>query len=128
MTGRAWKPARARRAWTPVAALGRVLALLVLLEVGGLVHAVMDVVTAVANIQHDEERCPPNGPCDDCPAGCPNCHCPNALGAVLPASAPAALVDLTAAVAARPLLDRGRAPEGPDLPSLYRPPRSTARS
>ena len=98
------------------------------LQLGGLVHDVTDVVAAIADIQHDEERCPLDGPCDDCPAGCPNCHCPNALGAFVPASSSAALVDPTTVDTALPLLDRGRAPEGPVLPSIYRPPRGSTRS
>lgn len=128
MTAGHRKPSRARRAWTLLIVLGRVLTLLFSLELGGLVHDVTDVVAAVADVQRDEERCPLDGPCDDCPAGCPNCHCPNALGALVPATAPPAAVDRTESISAAPLLDGGRTPEGPDLPSIYRPPRGLARS
>jgi hypothetical protein len=107
---------------------GRVVALVFSLQFGGLVHGVTDLVAAVADLQHEEERCPLDGPCDDCPAGCPNCHCPNALGALVPAPSLATVLDADATPPEAPLLDRGRAPEGPERPSIYRPPRYLARS
>jgi hypothetical protein len=77
--------------------------------------------------EHGEEEdhgapCENDRPCDDCPTGCPNCHCPTALRSlaarpsfdVAPAQ-PAGDIGL--------IVRRRNAPSGPDLPSLYRPPR-----
>jgi hypothetical protein len=98
------------------------------LQLGGLIHDTSDIVAAVAELRHEQEQCPFDGPCDDCPAGCPNCHCPNALGALVPASSLVTVLDADATPPEPPRLDRGRAPEGPARPSIYRPPRSLARS
>lgn len=128
MTAEFNKPARRRRAPALLLVVVRLVALLLSVGLGGIAHDVTDLVAAVADVRHEEEQCPLDGPCNDCPAGCPNCHCPNALGAVAPAASPAALIDPTAALAAAPRLTRGRAFDGPDLPSIYRPPRGAARS
>ena len=97
------------------------------LQVGGVVHASADALAAAGVIDEEHEQCPPDGACDDCLLGCPNCHCAAGLRTVIP----------DAALALEPV-DGGpslalRATEGPNasldptLDSIYRPPRTPAR-
>jgi hypothetical protein len=94
------------------------------LQVGGVVHASADALAAAGILDEEHEQCPPDGACDDCLLGCPNCHCGAGLRTVL------AEVALTLEPAHRePDLTRGptegsNAPLGPTLDSVYRPPRT----
>jgi len=98
------------------------LTVLLAMQFGGLIHGVSDVVAAVvtsAEVEH--EHCPPDRPCEDCPAGCPNCHC-GVLGSLVPES-PLPLLARLPSDSRPPRLEGARAPTGPVLPSLFRPPR-----
>lgn len=113
---------RPRSAWLLLVAFLRVLTLLFAMQFSGLIHGVSDFVGAVAaEGGHEHEQCPPDRPCEDCPPGCPNCHC-GVLGSVLPESPLALLLSLP--TDSRPSrVDARDAPAGPELPSLFRPPR-----
>jgi hypothetical protein len=93
-------------------------------QLGGMIHGAADVLVAVGVLCGEHEQCPPDGACDDCLAGCPNCHCAATLRTVAPRSD----LGLELAHAARHRAPRVRdawsAPRGPILPSVYRPPRS----
>lgn len=105
----------------------RVLAVVLGLQVSGAGHAAADLV-ASSHAAGEQEHCPPDGPCDDCPSGCPNCHCPNFMRSVAaPASDAFAARVLPALVSERLLYD-ARAPGDPALPSLFRPPRPLERA
>ena len=107
--------------------LGALRALLVVfaLQFSGAIHDISDFVETLtaAPDQVEHEQCPVNGPCDDCPPGCPNCHCA-ALGSVAPATAPAILPQQVLASALPASLGETQAPRGPDLPGLFRPPQA----
>jgi len=111
------------RAWTPLLVFTRVFALVLGLQFTGAAHLAVDVVSLVVDghAEH-EEQCPADRPCDDCPPGCPNCHCPNTLRSVPPESSTLSALPL-AAPDRMTLRDDSTAPSGPDLPSLFRPPR-----
>jgi hypothetical protein len=105
----------------------RVLTVAIGIQLSGAGHAVADALTALsAHVGEHEDPCPPNGPCDDCPVGCPNCHCPNAFRSGLPLSEarltepflPALLVSWFEAPA----------PKNPDPSLPFRPPRTDLRS
>ncbi len=97
------------------------------LQLGGVVHAAADALAAAGVIDDQHEQCPPDGSCDDCLLGCPNCHCGAALRTVVP----------DADVALEPAHGEPglalRATEGstfslgPTLDSIYRPPRTPVR-
>jgi hypothetical protein len=78
-------------------------------------------------LEGEHEACPADGACDDCLAGCPNCHC----GAALRTVAPGAGWSLAPAHAEPGLAsfanDPSSAPLGPILPCVYRPPRGLTR-
>lgn len=127
---RGWfnKRRRMGRTFAVLAALLRVVTVLFALQFSGALHDVSDLVAAVAGLEHVDDQCPVDRPCHDCPAGCPNCHCPNLAGSLV---APAGVAEVRAPTAESTLpraLDGRTAPRGPDLPSIYRPPRTLARS
>ena len=104
--------------------LGRVLALVLGLELAGVAHLADDLVSVVVSgvVPHDEQ-CPADRPCDDCPPGCPNCHCQNGLPSLVPRLGSPMV--LTLPVVAIVAFEAGaRGPLGPELSSLFRPPRA----
>ena len=101
----------------------RVLVLVLGLQVSGVAHAAEDALSLVVAEQVEHEECPADGPCNDCPPGCAQCHCPNALRSVAPpASLPFVLVLATSKTTARGA--KPGAPASPDLPGLFRPPQT----
>lgn len=115
-----------RPALALVTVLVRALTVLLALQFCGAIHDFSDAVASVvaADDAQQHEECPPDGPCDDCPPGCPNCHCA-ALGTLIPGSR----VEVTPALleAALPAcLERTQVVTGPDRPALFRPPRAFA--
>lgn len=94
------------------------------LQLSGAIHDISDFVEAVGAVpdKAEHEQCPIDGPCNDCPPGCPNCHCAAALGSVAPA-APTVILPLVLASALPASLAETQAPRGPDLPGLFRPPK-----
>jgi len=104
----------------------RAVLLALALQVGGVIHGAADLLGAVGVLAGEHEQCPPDGACDDCLAGCPNCHCAAALRTVAPAGGwslePARREPgLTLCVN-----EGSSAPLGPTLDSVYRPPRVSA--
>jgi hypothetical protein len=121
---RATRGAKALRAG--VAVLLQVLAAVVGLQMGGVIHAANDVVSiCIAGGEHDD-GCPLDGPCDDCPAECPSCHCSNGFR-TLAVPPPEIQLSLLAEAPMTVEWVDAREPAPPDLPSVYRPPRD-ARS
>ena len=113
---------RAFFAWLVRAAL-----LLLALQLGGVIHTAADALGAVGVLAAEHEQCPADGACDDCLAGCPNCHCAGALRTVVPESGLVLELDHGGADVALRSTGGAPAPLGPTLPSLYRPPRGFAR-
>ncbi|MFZ5894663.1 MAG: hypothetical protein ACOY0T_26610 [Myxococcota bacterium] len=107
-------------------ALFRALAVLLALQLGGIPHGTVDVLSAVMGVEEEHEQCPDDGSCNDCPAGCPNCHCSNSLRVAVP-QAPASplVVSVSLPPPAWATADED-CRSGPELPSLYRPPRTAA--
>jgi len=103
--------------------LVRVLALVLGVQLSGASHVAADVMSLVTGTAQHDEQCPLNGPCDDCPSGCPNCHCPNALGSVAPLSGLPVVAALPSVVVATFWIEN-QAPSGPELPLPFRPPRT----
>jgi hypothetical protein len=116
---------RIKRSWAALLVALRALLIVFALQFSGTIHDISDFVEAVAAApdKAEHEQCPVDGPCNDCPPGCPNCHCAAALGSVAPASPMAILPQvLTAALSVS--LAETQAPRGPDLPGLFRPPQA----
>lgn len=121
---------RTRQLSLPLAYLVSVLRLLtvvVTLQFSGAVHFAVDAVgIVVAERAAHEDDCPlDGGPCNDCPPSCPNCHCANAPTAVLPLEVRSLVSPLFGASPTRGLA-RTEAPPSPELPALFRPPRTLA--
>jgi hypothetical protein len=108
--------------------LMRVLSLVLGVQLSGIAHVVEDVVSVVVagHAEHDEQ-CPADGPCNDCPPGCPQCHCPNALRSVAPLASATVVLGLPASTAL-PLVGRAERPPSPVLPAPFRPPRTNVVS
>jgi hypothetical protein len=114
---------QARSLWLLVV-LFRTVAVLFALQLGGVLHDALDVAAAVMNVEEEHERCPNDGGCDDCPAGCPNCHCANAMRLVVPEPTPPLQIAPSSPLAVVWVVATDDAPPRPELSSLYRPPRS----
>lgn len=109
---------------TMILVILRALAVVLGLQLGGIGHAAADLIESIAaSSTAEHEQCPPDGACDDCPPGCPSCHCSNrvpsvaAKGTLLPSAVEPPPID-----AWRPFANAD-APPGPEPASLYRPPR-----
>jgi hypothetical protein len=115
---------RPRRAGALLLIVLRSLLLLFALQFSSVVHDVADFVEAVADApEHSaHEQCPVDGPCDDCPPGCPNCHCAAAAGS-LASEPPSAVLPRVLVLSLPYSLYETQAPPGPELPGLFRPPR-----
>jgi len=104
----------------------RVLAVLLGVQLGGVGHAAADALHETGIIAVEEhEECPLDRACDDCPPGCPQCHCSNRV----PSVAPLASFVVASAFPSADVpfaLTESAAPARPELPSLYRPPRTSA--
>jgi hypothetical protein len=103
----------------------RALLVVFALQFSGAIHDISDFVELVAAAPDTagHEQCPVDGPCNDCPPGCPNCHCAAALGSVVPSAPMAAMPALLASTLPASLAET-QAPRGPDLPGLFRPPQA----
>ena len=105
----------------------RAVLLALALQLGGVIHGTADVLGAAGVLAGEHEQCPLDGACDDCLAGCPNCHCAAALRTVAPAGG-WSLEPARREPGLTPCVKRGSsAPLGPSLDSVYRPPRSPVR-
>ncbi len=117
---------RPRRSWALLLVVVRSLVLVLAMQFSGVVHDLSDFVEAVAATPDqaaEHEQCPADGQCNDCPPGCPNCHCPAAIGSLVPAPL-GAVARQTLALSLPASLYDTQAPPGPELPGLFRPPRA----
>jgi len=116
---------RFARIWLSLLVLARVLALVLGVQLSGAAHIAADVVSLVQSgvVEHDDE-CPVDGACDDCPPGCPRCHCQNHLPVVVP-EAVSLQVETQARPAVATLDVEAQVLLGPELPSVFRPPRAS---
>jgi hypothetical protein len=115
---------RGRRPWLILPGLLRLMVALFSMQFSGALHDATDLVDAVLRVDEPEhEQCPPDRPCDDCPPGCPNCHCA-AAGGTLTIAAPLTLRPQVLSSSLPLSLHLTQAPAGPELPSLFRPPRA----
>jgi hypothetical protein len=108
-------------------ALVRMFSLLLGLQLSGAPHFVEDVLVLVTAEHVEHEQCPADGPCDDCPAGCPQCHCSNALRSVAASSADPIALGFDASLVAGHAPSE-QAPIAPELPGLFRPPQADLAS
>ena len=104
----------------------RVLATVAAFQVSGAAHLAGDLVEYVTLGHHVvDEGENENDPNHHCPPGCPNCHHVHFSGASLPASVslPVTWVPMSEGLVAEwmPSTD---APAGPELPSVFRPPKA----
>jgi hypothetical protein len=112
------------RAFAVLSVVLRALPVVLVLQLSGAAHFVEEAVSLVSQSEVHHEQCPPDGPCDDCPPGCPQCHCANALRAALPPVSPS--LRAIASCAGEPPSLRQLSPPTPELPSLFKPPRFDA--
>ncbi len=118
---------RMAQSWVGLLTLIRVLAVVLGVQVSGTSHAVADVMNLVVarGVAHEEE-CPADRPCEDCPQGCPNCHCSNAISSLIPDLTPSVPTLLPIGHVAA-VWEADHAPLRPELSPPFRPPR-TSRS
>jgi hypothetical protein len=114
-----------KRAAVTLLALLRVLAVVLGLQLSGVGHFATELVEAVVSDEVHHETCPADGPCDDCPPGCPQCHCSNGLRSVAPDAAPALASVLETSDDGVHASSRDE-PPAPELPLPFRPPRTAA--
>lgn len=124
MLSRGGGSAVTRRSLSLVILLLRVIASIVAVQVSGAAPVVMDVAPLVFDVAFDHDDCSEDGGDDDCPPGCPNCHCSHNISA-LPAC-PVVIGDTH-----EPTLGATWSPHtrtemssGPDLGCVYRPPKA----
>jgi hypothetical protein len=107
-----------------LAAMARLMVVLFSMQFSGTLHDATDLADVVLCVDEPEhEQCPPDRPCDDCPPGCPNCHCA-AAGGTLTIAAPLTLQPQPLSSSLPLSLHPTQAPSGPELPSLFKPPRA----
>jgi hypothetical protein len=113
---------------TVVAWIVRAALVVLALQLGGVIHTASDGLSAAGVLDIEHEECPVDGACNDCLAGCPNCHCAGSLRTVVPQAdvaleprGPELGLSLGAGAGAN-------VPLGPTPPSVYRPPRGLMRS
>jgi hypothetical protein len=106
-------------------ALLRVLAVVLGMQLSGVGHFATELVESIVADEVHHESCPADGPCDDCPPGCPQCHCSNGLRSVPPDAAPALASILETSGDGVRASSREK-PPSPELPLPFRPPRRVA--
>jgi hypothetical protein len=112
-----------RRAAVLLLALIRVLALVLGVQLSGVAHFATELVEAVVSADVHHETCPADGPCDDCPPGCPQCHCSNVLRSVAVAASTPVVSTLETEGDGILAFSQGKPPT-PELPLPFRPPRA----
>jgi len=123
------KPQRRRgqRRLALLLAMFRAATLVLALQVAGMIHGATDVISVVLQLeQHEHEQCPDDGACNDCLAGCPNCHCANAMRLVVSGASANLWLPPRPVSTARWASITDELHPRPELASLYRPPRAAA--
>jgi hypothetical protein len=118
---------RRRRAVIGFVALFQILSIVASFQISTVGHFVRDFVQVLSDGRHHHED--PDQDEDDpgheCPPGCPNCRHVHLSGASVPVAPIAALSDAPPIVASAQRRSTAEdAPPGPQLPSIYRPPRT----
>jgi hypothetical protein len=107
----------------------RVLVLLFTVELSGLSHAALDVLSAASGDLHAESDCEDEEGGHECPPGCPSCHCWHAGTPSTPLRMEPGrriVLKLTAELGFVPA--QTMPPAGADPASVYRPPRVRTRA
>lgn len=121
-----WQRRAPSRTTVVMVALLRLLAVLLVGELSGALHTVLDAAASVGLVAHPEDDCD-QGDGHECPPGCTSCHCSH--GAVAWA---APQMDVRVAIVHAPARADGFVPSerlpppGVDRARLYRPPRNRA--
>lgn len=105
----------------------RVLALLFTVELSGLTHAALDVLSAVTGDVHAQADCEDEEGGHECPPGCPSCHCWHAGTPSVPLRMEPGrriVLKLNGELGFVPV--ENMPPSGADLAAIYRPPRARA--
>ena len=102
-------------------------ALLLVAQLDGIEHTVLDVIHLVAGTtaRHDLD-CGDDGG-KPCPPDCPDCHCAKAGSTAPPVFDAALALELPDTGVAPATFMTDRRPSSPPADSVYRPPRSHAR-
>jgi hypothetical protein len=114
-----------KRVAVTLLALLRVLAVVLGMQLSGVGHFATELVESIVADEVHHESCPADGPCDDCPPGCPQCHCSNGLRSIAP-DAIAAVSSVLESSNGVALARTGEKPPSPELPLPFRPPRRVA--
>jgi hypothetical protein len=101
------------------------IALVAVAQPAGALALASEVACALSEHEQAEAEDCPEEPCDDCPAGCPNCPCAPGLRSIVPGASLSVLA--AAELGTAWACQRQFVVSSLDPPSVYRPPRS-ARS
>lgn len=105
----------------------RLLALVLVSHASGVVHDVQDFISVIAtgaDAPHDDDVA---GDCNECPAGCPNCHCSHSVGSLPQAGQSWVISVRDECTDVIGVSTESQLHSMSDPRSVYRPPRSTAR-
>lgn len=122
VAARRWRrgPARGLGLVSRFAWVLRLLLVIGAVQLSGVVHHVMDAVHLFQGVaQHEVDPCDDG---DDCPPGCPTCHCMHGAFTVPQPLAPPTLLLWESPLVGAPPYDSSGPPHGRKL-AVYRPPR-----
>lgn len=115
---------RNTRVWLPWYNAFRILGVVLLLQVSGMAHAVVDTWDALANhSQPCSDGCENDNSGRECPPGCPKCHCSHVSPAVLQARSGEIVALLTSDGAATLVPHEASAPSTGQPLFVFRPPK-----
>ncbi len=121
--GPAQKLGGGSRFLTALRTVAQIVSFLACFQLSGMERGAVQILAAVEAIEVHCDDCEDDTP-DDCAPGCPMCHCGSAPAVVLPPAVRGQPLAFRKTSQALPILTEGRAPDEPDLPNVYRPPRS----
>lgn len=119
------RPATRKGLAGPLLFVLRVLAVVLTVQVSNVGHVAADLAGAAFGYTVEHEDCTRDCPDDQCPPGCPNCHCSHGSGgALLPVAMTLEIQSPNdgSSWSPRHAMDR---PPSPALSSVYRPPKTT---
>lgn len=103
----------------------RVLVLLFTVELSGVTHAALDVLSAAGGDVHAESDCEDEEGGHECPPGCPSCHCWHAGTPSVPLRMePGRRIVLKLSAEQGFVPAQRMPPAGADAAGIYRPPRA----
>jgi len=121
---------RKRRRWglrtlpVLVALFVRLFAVILTVQTSGAAHGAVDLIEAALGNTVDHEDCSGEGTDDNCPPGCPNCHCSHGGATVIPHSSLALHVSHPPHDIAWTQGHTTETPPAPLLSPVYRPPKA----